>query len=194
MVLSKLKTRLASCVFWSLFICIPIAAQSTALIPIQQNDRWGYIDRSGKIVIEPRFESAGEFSEGLAVASLEERSGFIDTSGKIVIEPKYPVARPFSEGLARVQVSGEPYSYEGQWGFIDRTGQMVIAARFGKLEGVSEEAYDFHDGLAMIQSGGLTGFIDKKGNTVIRAHFQYAYPFNEGLACASEGREKWGYI
>ena len=194
MVLSKLKTRLASCVFWSLFICIPIAAQSTALFPIQQNDRWGYIDRSGKIVIEPRFESAREFSEGPAVVYLNGKSGFIDTSGKIVIEPKYPVARPFSEGLARVQVSGEPYSYEGQWGFIDRTGQMVIAARFGKLEGVSEEAYDFHDGLAMIQSGGLTGFIDKKGNTVIRAHFQYAYPFNEGLACASEGREKWGYI
>jgi len=197
LVLCKFKTRLACSLFWSLFICISLAAQSTdnPLFPIELNDRWGYIDRSGKIVIEPRFESAEEFSEGLAVVQLDGKSGFIDASGKFVIEPKYPVARQFSEGLARVQASGEAYSYGGQWGFIDRTGQMVIAAQLGQLEGVSEAAYDFHDGLAMIQVGGLTGFIDKSGNTVIRPRFRYAYPFNEGLACASDGSDgKWGYI
>ncbi len=197
LILSKLKTRLACYLFCSLFICLPVVAQPTdnTLFPIEQHDRWGYIDRSGKIVIEPRFEFAGEFSEGLAVVQLDGKSGFIDTGGKIVIEPKYPVARQFSEGLARVQVSGEAYSYNGKWGFIDRTGQLVIAAQFEEMEGVSEDAYDFHDGLAMVQVDGLTGFIDKAGNTVIRPRFQSAYPFSEGLASVTEGTErKWGYI
>ncbi|HEX3253432.1 MAG TPA: WG repeat-containing protein [Pyrinomonadaceae bacterium] len=197
MVLSKLKTRLVCYLFCSLFSCVPIVAQPSdnALFPIEQNHRWGYIDRSGKVVIEPRFAFADDFSEGLAVVQVDGKWGYIDTSGRIVIEPKYSVARKFSEGLARVQASGEAYSYGGLWGFINRSGQFVIAAQLGELEGVSEDAYDFHDGLAMIQAGGLTGFIDKAGNTVISPRFQYAYPFNEGLATATEGSErKWGYI
>jgi len=31
-----------------------------ALFPIEENGRWGYIDRTGKVLIEPRFNSAAE--------------------------------------------------------------------------------------------------------------------------------------
>jgi WG containing repeat len=29
--------------------------------------KWGFIDKTGKVVIEPRFEAVNDFSEGLAV-------------------------------------------------------------------------------------------------------------------------------
>ncbi|ECH5021687.1 WG repeat-containing protein, partial [Campylobacter coli] len=50
---------------------------------------WGFIDKSGKIVIEPKFDGVGNFSEGLAGVELNGKWGFIDKSGKIVIEPKF---------------------------------------------------------------------------------------------------------
>ncbi|EAK1349894.1 WG repeat-containing protein, partial [Campylobacter coli] len=53
------------------------------------NGKWGFIDKSGKIVIEPKFDGVGNFSEGLAGVELNGKWGFIDKSGKIVIEPKF---------------------------------------------------------------------------------------------------------
>ncbi|EIQ8871589.1 WG repeat-containing protein, partial [Campylobacter coli] len=46
-------------------------------------------DKNGKIVIEPKFDGVGNFSEGLARVELNGKYGFIDKSGKIVIEPKF---------------------------------------------------------------------------------------------------------
>src|SRR5262245_41153462 len=134
-----------------LLICAPVCAQQdSALFPIQQGDRWGYIDRSGKIVIEPRFREADEFSEGLAAVELTGRWGFIDASGKVVVEPQYSWANRFSEGLARVRIGAERY---GKWGFIDRSGQMVIEPQFVDVIGGGDGLYDFHDGFAVIEVG-----------------------------------------
>lgn len=37
------------------------------LLPIQQGGKWGYINRSGEVVIKPQFDSAEPFAEGLAL-------------------------------------------------------------------------------------------------------------------------------
>ena len=49
--------------------------------------RGGFIDKTGKMVIKPRFTVAGPFSEGLAAFSLGNGEGFIDKTGKVVISP-----------------------------------------------------------------------------------------------------------
>jgi len=51
----------------------------------------GYIDRSGKVVIEPQFSAALRFSNGLAAVrgGSGEEWGFIDRTGRVVIEPIY---------------------------------------------------------------------------------------------------------
>src|SRR5882724_11101506 len=67
------------------------------LFPIVRDHKTGYIDKTGKIVIEPQFEgNAGEFSEGFAPISIDTdgiphhmRFGFIDITGKIVIPPQF---------------------------------------------------------------------------------------------------------
>ncbi|ECS1419287.1 WG repeat-containing protein, partial [Campylobacter coli] len=53
------------------------------------NGKWGFIDKSGKIVIEPKFDSIWSFREGLVKVGLNGKYGLIDKSGKIVIEPKF---------------------------------------------------------------------------------------------------------
>ncbi|EQA5280589.1 WG repeat-containing protein [Campylobacter coli] len=49
----------------------------------------GLIDKSGKFVIKPKFDSIWSFREGLVKVGLNGKYGFIDKSGKIVIEPKF---------------------------------------------------------------------------------------------------------
>lgn len=109
---------------------------SEGLAPVKTDAGWGYLDRSGKVVLEG-FDQAEVFSEGLAAVKIPssgplveklgkdsaELWGFIDSSGKFVIKPQFQDAGPFREGLAAV-ASG------GKYGFIDRDGTFEIKPQF----------------------------------------------------------------
>lgn len=79
--------------------------RSDNLFVVIINDKRGYIDQNGRIVIKPQFEGASEFSERLAVISTSKngyKEGYIDETGRVVIRPIYDRATDFSEGLAAV--------------------------------------------------------------------------------------------
>ncbi len=42
------------------------------LFPIQKNGKLGYIDKIGKIIIEPQFNDVSDFSDGLAIITVSE--------------------------------------------------------------------------------------------------------------------------
>ena len=69
--------------------------------------KYGFIDKSGKVVIEPQFDDAGAFSEGFACVEKDDKWGFIDKNGKVVVEPQFDYAREFSEGFAQVKKDGK---------------------------------------------------------------------------------------
>ena len=93
-----------------------------SLFPVRVNDRYGYIDQRGKLVIKPQFIDAREFSEGLArvwVAGGKGRWGYVDLTGKMAIPAQFEWAEDFSEGLAVVKIDGKkvPYPYYSTWDF-----------------------------------------------------------------------------
>ena len=51
------------------------------------NEKWGYINELGEIIIPAQFDWAESFSEGLAFVKLDDEGYFIDTSGRIVSKP-----------------------------------------------------------------------------------------------------------
>ncbi len=89
--------------------------------------KYGYINKSGKFVIEPRFISYVNINEigditndmddctdalyrhlfrngrAMFCDTITWKEGYIDTKGNIAIEPKYYYSEPFSEGLAVVR-------------------------------------------------------------------------------------------
>jgi len=135
--------------------------------------KWGFIDRTGQVVIDPRFDSAKGFSEGLAAVALRNEFevlewGFVDTRGVIVIKPQFLDVGSFSEELAWVKKEN------GKVGWIERTGKLSISSRkFTWMD-------NFRGGLAEVTiSGSRTrdehgtrqpipkvGYINKKGKYV----------------------------
>ncbi len=59
------------------------------LIAFENNGKWGFVNTSGEIVIEPKFDKAKSFSNGLAAVCTNDKWGFIDDSGSIVIDCQF---------------------------------------------------------------------------------------------------------
>jgi WG containing repeat len=151
---------------------------SPPLFPIEQNGKEGYIDQFGKVVIQPKFDEAWKFSEGLAAVLIDDRWGYIDITGRIVIQPQYFEAGNFKEGLAAVgafSTSVQTNGQAGNYGYIDKTGEFVIKPAYGV-------AFEFADGLARIQTRDYkNGYIDKTGNVVFWDD-RLTEDFSNGLA------------
>lgn len=151
-----------------------LAATSCGGVPSYVTKRCGegFIDKSGKTVF--RFESATDFSEGLAAIERSGKWGYIDPKGEQVIRPRFEAARPFSEAVAAVKSAGK-------WGYVDRSGRWVISPRFANGD-------DFSDGLSLTSDG----YINKSG--VVVASAKGGSAFVRGLAHVILGPEEFGYI
>ncbi|GIV34107.1 MAG: hypothetical protein KatS3mg031_1642 [Chitinophagales bacterium] len=74
---------------------------------VKQNNLYGYIDRTGKVMIPLKFENAHSFRQGLASVKIGGKWGFIDTTGTVVIAPKYDYAGSFIDSKADVKLNGK---------------------------------------------------------------------------------------
>ena len=181
-------------------VVLPCAAQTqrlkkhTGLHPVPDaKGKWGFIDRTGRFRIPPRFDGADEFSDGVAYVWLwdgrQRHSGIVDTSGKFTELPEtndYHVA--FHDGVARFQT---PSGQERNYGYMDKTGRVVIAAQFF-------DSGHFSEGLAWVsvlkEGKWLYGFIDKTGKMVIEPQFVYQpRDFVDGFAKVM-GQKNTGFI
>src|SRR6201988_765828 len=105
------KIQLVSLIFIGLF-CQFSAKSQEALYPFADKGKYGYINKTGKVIIPAQFEFADKFYEGLAVVKQGGKRGFIDPAGKMVIPAQYDskVDGYFSEGVACVK-KGAKYTY-----------------------------------------------------------------------------------
>jgi len=149
------------------------AGFTAGLAPAATGGKWGYIDTAGKWVIDPQFESAGNFADGLAPVTVGGRTGYINEKGRFVVNPQYDpeiLGRfdEFYDGYAR-------FASGGKFGFIDTKGRVVSDAKF-------LFAFPFSDGLAPVKTEDGWGFIDRTGKMVISPQFDTAWIFQNGLA------------
>jgi WG containing repeat len=160
--------------------------ESDKLIPFDQDNKIGYKDRAGKIVVPAKFDrlgfDRGGFNDGLAPVCLNRKCGYIDNTGKIVVPLKFDlVANRFNDGLAWVNI-------DKKLGYVNKTGRLVIPARYGPasigkgvcndvrpcLNGTGINSFpDFDRGLAIVAIPGTkrvsnqkldgAGYIDTTG-------------------------------
>ena len=92
---------------------------SDGLTRFALNDKTGFMDYTGKIVIPATFDAAFDFSEGLAAVRVGNGWGYIDTAGKLLINVEHNFGDAFTHGIARVAWPN------GNWGYINRMGEKL---------------------------------------------------------------------
>ncbi len=148
-------------------------------VVISSDEKFGFIDKTGREVIPLIYNWANKFSEGLACVLINEKFGYIDKTGREIIPFIFEDANSFSDELACVSINKK-------WGYIDKTGQEVIPF-------IYSAASHFNEGYARAELNGKWGYIDKTGREVIPFIYSAASYFNEGYAIA-ELNGKWGCI
>jgi hypothetical protein len=168
-------------------------------MPLSDGARWGFVDKSFRWVIAPKYDHAEGFSGGLAPVQVGGKWGYIDKTGNQIVSPAYDLAWVFSDGRGRVEIDipageksmtmeGPRPVYRRQFGFVDPAGAETLRPQF-------ESATNFQQGRAFVVRPGSREWavIDRQGNVLHQAEYEQTREFHEGLAAACiAGR--WGYV
>ena len=165
--------------------------------------KWGFIDKEGKVKINPQFSRVDKFSDGkCAVENADNKWGYIDKEGKILINYQFEYALSFNNGKAVVGSGGKAglidangkfvinpqfsvmmndgdiflVNQDGKYGWTDKDGKIIINPQFDQVRLFAGER------LAAVHSGKNWGYIDKDGKITINPQFDDAYSFNGKLA------------
>ncbi len=115
--------------------------------------KYGYINSRGDIEIDPTYEYATNFVNGIAAVGYGGKQWYISTKEKTIGRyNEYDDVYVFTEGLGAV--------CKGKWGFVDTKGREIVSLQYDAVT-------QFIDGLAMVKMGETFGVIDTSGRKVV---------------------------
>lgn len=165
------------------------------LIQYEENEKIGFKNREGKVVLEPQFVMADYLGEGwIVVIDEKNRLGFIDTLGNLKLKPQNDFYvdltsdTRFKEGRLVVQ-------HKKKYGVIDHELKWVVKPKY-------EVISSFRNGWAVVNRGGIArgelpiltggkyGFIDRNGRVIVDLMFDEVLYFGPDLAQVRIGSSK----
>ncbi len=162
----------------------------------ETNEKYGYKDNKGNIVIEPQYDDASEFSEGAAIVLKNSEYVFINQSGNELfrIDADYhsiSLKEGFSEGCCAVSIFevkrgtmvGENFPRKHM--YLDKMGNKLMDKDF------KEYSENFYDGYAVSLKNEsyyftpikpILSYIDKTGDFATDTEYSKAGNFIDGYA------------
>ncbi|MEM9915739.1 MAG: WG repeat-containing protein [Planctomycetota bacterium] len=119
------------------------------LARFRSGGRWGYMDKTFRVVLPPTYEGARDFTSGSAAVKLNGKWGYINRKFEVSVPFEYDRADDFDDTLAMVTL-------DGKVGFIGRSGRVEIEPQFTWAE-------PFRLGVARVAVGDSFGYIKTSG-------------------------------
>ena len=89
------------------------------LAVFEYKGKYGYMSDTATLHIEPTFDDAQQFSEGLAAVHIKNQWMFLDADGNIAVKPRFlDRVSNFKNDLARIEK-------DSMWAYIDGQGQLI---------------------------------------------------------------------
>lgn len=147
---------------------------------IELKKKSGLADKTGKVVLPPKYEFCMVRKDGLFSIKSKKGYGLADLKGKEIIKPDLDSQPEFdSTGYARIEK-------DGKYGWVDRKGAFLTDSFF-------DDTLGFSEGMAAVKTDGLWGFIDETGNMVIEPQFDVVRNFQNGVSTVGISGH-WGLI
>jgi hypothetical protein len=88
--------------------------------------KYGYINTKGDFILQPIYDYANDFSEGIAIVMQGEKYLAIDESGAVIFENDNTISS-FRNGVASFAMTNHDVWL---YGYVDKSGQVIIEPQF----------------------------------------------------------------
>ncbi|WP_421763450.1 WG repeat-containing protein [Ekhidna sp.] len=124
----------------------------------KKQNRWGFVDKKGRLRISNRYDSAQIFRENRAPVMLRSKWGFINKNEDLKIQPYYEEVSLFENGVAIVML-------DGKYGLIDKEGREVLELKWKSIRRLATGNY-------IVQNmNGQVGLVNEMGGFILRPAF-----------------------
>ncbi len=191
-------------------------AGGAGLLVFKANNKFGFKDQKGRIIIANRYDDVKPFNQKLAAIKINNKWGFIDLDEKLIIQPRYDSVNHFDRGfcitskntlLGVVNLTGEEIlknQYQqiillsngrfrvlknNYWGVLDGNGAVVIHEKYNTLLPVKENYY-------IVERNGKYGTIDLAGVNKIPLLYDFI-GYNEQtetLTTKLSYKKEWAFL
>ncbi len=165
-----------------------------------ENNHYGVVDKSGKVIVDLKYKDIFKFSDGVAfVKKMDDSYNIIDSKGNEIIidttefsfggrENIYVfndrfMFRDYNDyeyaPIYDYPINKFKFKFDGGIALINLEEGMAFINKKGEVVSeIFDEIYRFSDGLSIIKdTEEYYGFIDKTGKTVIETKYRMLYPF-----------------
>lgn len=179
----------------TLFFFLFIHAQDELFQFKDTSGKIGFKNKSGTVIIAPKYDNVKLFYKGYAPVSLNKKWGIINQKGIEIVPVKYDeldytFIRNFEKGPLRARI-GE------KWGFVNSKGKEVVPLKYDMVNG-------FSDGFAWVILNSKAGFVNASGKEIVAPKYEWPdfgpydeiefdYYFFEGMA-AFYSKGKFGFV
>lgn len=140
-------------------------------------DKFGYVRRDGKIMIEPKYKVLGDYSDYTIASENGSNFGYLSKTGEVLIPFEYAKVSLFNEGYASV-------CKQNKWYVIDSGNKIALSSDMDYLGVYSE-------GLIPAMKGNKSGFISLDGKEAMPFTFELVSSVHKGKFNYKENG-KWG--
>ena len=160
------------------------------------SDKYGFIDKTGNIVIEAKYDDVQFFHDGISVCSINDEYNelttyyIIDQSGKELYNftsNDYNLVGVYNDGFL-------PVADDKEVKYLDRTGK--IAYTLCNLTDIARYSFalcSFADGRSVFCESDIFGLKDKDNNIILRAKYDCLLNIGNGMYIAQKDK-KYGII
>ncbi len=151
------------------------------LAGVKKDGKWGFIDSTGKFVIEPKFDSIDSFNRiyNLARVEINGKYGYINREGEVVIDIVWTTAKMATDKYKQV-VLGFCVSDGENSKWLNTDGGLIC-----------ETAYDdiapFTEKYIIVKENDKYGIIDVNGNLIHETVYDYLEPISDRYVLAQKG-------
>lgn len=157
---------------------------------MEMNDKWGFIDNTGKDITQYKYEQVDDYNDSTFIAKYNGYYGVCDYSQNILIPFKYDRVYFSWEKKCPVTfvVSGEFYGlYNSRYKQVLECKYGLIMPNSDGLITIGTKAQSYKDvRKALVEA--------ETGKIVIPFDYMDMGDYSEGLVCAQNLEEKWGYL
>jgi hypothetical protein len=125
------------------------------------DDKWGYLDTTGKTVIKPIYDDVRDMESNITAANLKGRWGYINQQGEEVIPFIYKQVRDFNPEMDRSIVQ----DFSNNWVLIDGSGQVIDSLEYSDYKTFNVAGY------CPVSRNDQWGLINKKGQEIIAPRY-----------------------